>query len=324
MHHIASDGWSQGVLIDEIVALYAAYAAGRPSPLPPLPIQYADYAVWQRARFQGQGEHAGSPLQAQLAYWRRQLADLPVLELPIDHPRPATQSFRGDQRSLIIARPLAEPLRVLSQRENVTLFMLLLAAFQVLLARYSGQDEIVVGSSIANRTRSEIERLIGFFVNMLVLRADLSGSPPFRALLRQVQAVTLDGYAHQDLPFEQLVEELLPRRDLSRAPLFTVAFALQNAPLPELRLPDLTLQPIEVTSGTAKYDLTLNLMETPAGIRGFLEYNTDLFEAATIARTLEHFKNLLEGIAADPDQRLANLPLMSEAEWSLLEEWSVA
>jgi amino acid adenylation domain-containing protein/non-ribosomal peptide synthase protein (TIGR01720 family) len=317
MHHIASDGWSQGVLINEIVRLYAAFAAGRPSPLPALPIQYADFALWQRARFQREA------MEMQLAYWRAQLADLPVLELPIDHPRPATQTFRGDQRSLMIEPPLTELLRALSQRENVTLFMLLLAAWQTLLARYSGQNDIVVGSPIANRNRSEIEPLIGFFVNMLVLRADLSGNPPFRELLRQVQAATLESYAHQDVPFEQLVEELHPQRDLSRAPLFQVIFALQNAPLPPMDLPGLTMHPLRIDSETAKYDLALDLRESAEGISGRFEYSTDLFDAATIARMAGHVQTLLNGIVADPDRRLAELPILTDAEQlQLLVAWT--
>ena len=325
MHHIIADGWSAGVLIREVSACYAGYASGQPVQLPDLPVQYADFAIWQRTWLHGAVGDQPSPFETQRAYWRSQLGGrLPLLDLPTDHPRPAVQSFRGAQQDFALAQPLAASLNALSQQENVTMFMTLLAAFATLLYRYTGQDDIIVGSPIAGRVRPEIEGLIGFFVNMLVLRSDLSGNPSFRELLGRVRAVCLAAYAHQDLPFEQLVEDLLPRRDRSRAPLFTVAFALQNAPSPELKLPGLTLQAMEIASGTAKYDLTMNIMSTSADIRGGLEYNTDLFDATTIMRMLEHFQNLLEGIASDPDQRLANLPLLSEAEWSLLEEWSLS
>jgi hypothetical protein len=325
MHHIISDGWSAGVLIHEISTYYTGYATGQRVQLPNLPIQYADYAIWQRTWLHAAVADQPSPFQEQRAYWHRQLGGrLPQLDLPTDRPRPSVQSFRGTQQDFALGQSLAAALNALSQQENTTMFMTLLAAFATLLYRYTGQDDIIVGSPIAGRVRPEIEGLIGFFVNMLVLRNDLSGNPSFRELLGRVRVVCLDAYAHQDLPFDQLVEDLLPRRDRSRAPLFSVAFALQNAPLPELKLPGLMLQSMEIASGTAKYDLTLNVMSTSTDIRGALEYNTDLFDAATITRMLDHFQNLLAGIAADADQRLANLPLLSEAEWSLLEEWSLS
>ena len=308
MHHIASDGWSMGVLIREVAALYQAFSTGEPSPLPELPIQYADFAVWQRQWLQGE------VLEAQLAYWKQQLADIPVLELPTDRPRPAIQTSRGAHQSLELSQTLTEALKALSRQEGVTLYMTLLAVFKALLHRYTGQDDIVVGSPIANRNRTEIEGLIGFFVNTLVLRTDLSGDPSFRELLGRVREVALGAYAHQDLPFEKLVEELQPERDMSHQPMFQAMFALQNAPMEVLELPHLTLSPLEIESGTAKFDLTLVMVDTEQGLTASLEYNTDLFDATTIARLLEHFQILLKGIAANPDQRLLDLSLLTGAE----------
>jgi len=317
MHHIISDGWSTGVLIREMAALYEAFSTGEPSPLPDLPIQYADFAVWQRQWLHGE------VLETQLAYWKQQLVGVPVLELPTNRPRPAIQTLRGARQSLELTRTMTEALKALSRQEGGTLFMTLLAAFKTLLHRYTGQDDIVVGSPIANRNRAEIEGLIGFFVNNLVLRTDLSGNPTFRELLGQVREVTLEAYAHQDLPFEKLVEELQPERNLSYAPLFQVVFSLQNAPRPALELPDLTLTPLEVESGTAKFDLNLFMIDTEQGLVGSLEYSTDLFDTATTIRMLGHFQTLLEGIAADPDRRLSDLPLLTEAEQhQLLAEWN--
>jgi amino acid adenylation domain-containing protein len=318
MHHIVSDGWSMGVLIQELTALYKAFSAGNPSPLPELPIQYADYAVWQRQWLQG------DVLQQQLSYWQRQLGGSPsVLELPTDRPRPPAQTYRGTRQSLLLPKPLTDALRALSQREGVTLFMTLLATFQTLLQRYTGQDDLLVGSPIANRKRAEIEGLIGFFVNTLVLRTDLSGNPTFRELLRRVREVALGAYAHQDLPFEQLVEELQPERRLSHSPLFQVMFSLQNAPRQALYLPSLTLTPLTLGSGTAKFDLTLSLVEEASGLVASWEYNTDLFDPATITRMGGHFQTLLAGIVADPMQRLSDLPLLTAAERrQLLIEWN--
>jgi amino acid adenylation domain-containing protein len=318
LHHIVADGWSLGVLVREVAALYEAFARGRPAPLPELPIQYADFAHWQRQWLRGE------VLEAQLAYWKRQLAGPPAaLGLPTDRPRPAVQSYRGARHAFGLPGPLSEALRGLSRREGATPFMTLLAALQALLGRYTGQADVSVGSPVANRNRAETEGLIGFFVNTLVLRTDLSGNPTFRELLGRVRAVALGAYAHQDLPFEQLVGALQPERDLSRSPLFQVLFVLQNAPLPALRLGQLTLSPVEVEGGTAKFDLTLSLMDTGQGLEGALEYNTDLFDAATVARMAEHFQTLLAGIAADAGQRLADLPLLAEAERrQLLVEWN--
>ena len=237
MHHIVSDGWSIGVLIREMVALQEAISAGKPSSLPELPVQYADYADWQRRWLQGE------TLEAQLAYWRGQLAGAAVLELPTDHPRPAAQSFRGARKELLLGKEMTAALKTLSQREGATLFMVLLAAFQTLLHRYTGQNDISVGTPIANRNRAEIEGLIGFFVNTLVMRTDFSGDPSFLALLGRVREVALDAYAHQDVPFEKLVEELHPERNLGQSPLFQVMFVLQNAPAPALRCLGLDLDP---------------------------------------------------------------------------------
>jgi non-ribosomal peptide synthetase component F len=235
MHHIVSDGWSMGVFIRELAALYCAFSNEKPSPLPELPIQYADFAHWQRQWLQGE------VLEEQLSYWKQQLNNAPpVLELPTDRPRPPIQSYQGAIASLVLCESLSQKLKFLSQRSGVTLFMILLAAFQTLLYRYTGQSDICIGSPIANRNRSETEGLIGFFVNTLVLRTDLSGNPSFQELLGRVREVALGAYAHQDLPFEQLVEALQPERSLSHQPLFQVMFILQNSPMPSLELPGLT------------------------------------------------------------------------------------
>ena len=318
MHHIVSDDWSIKVFNQELAVLYEAFSAGKPSPLPELPIQYADFAVWQRQWLQGE------VLEEQLSYWKQQLGgSLPVLELPTDRPRPAVQTFEGAIQSFVLSSDLTNALKALSRREGVTLFMTLLAAFRTLLYRYTGQWDILVGSPIANRNRAEIERLIGFFVNTLVLRIDLSGNPTFRELLCRVREVTLEAYAHQDLPFEKLVEELQPERDMSRNPLFQVVFALQNVLVEAPALPGLTVSPVEVHNGTAKFDLTLELWERPEGFCGRLEYDTGLFDATTISRLLGNFQTLLEGIVANPDQCLVDLPVLGEAERRrLLVEWN--
>jgi amino acid adenylation domain-containing protein len=318
MHHIISDGWSIGVLVREVAALYAAFLEGEVSPLPELLVQYADYAVWQREWLQG------AALDEQLAYWREQLGPgLPILELPTDRPRPRVQTFQGASLTFELSRSLTDELKALSRRSGVTLFMTLLAAFQVLLARYTGQEEVAVGTPIANRRRKEIENLIGFFVNTLVLRTDLSGNPGFRRLLGRVREVCLGGYAHQDLPFEKLVEELQPARDLSLTPLFQVLFVLQNAPQEELALPGLALHYLEIQTGTAKFDLVMQLEESAQGLTGILEYSTELFDASTIQRLLGHFEVLLQGIIANQDSNISSLPLLSEAERrQLLVQWN--
>jgi hypothetical protein len=245
-----------------------------------------------------------------------------VLALPTDRPRPALQTFWGAQQTVVLPARLTAALAALSQREGATLFMTLLAAFKVMLYRYTGQNDIVVGSPIANRARAEIEELIGFFVNMLVLRTDLSAGPSFHDLLGRIREVCLGAYAHHDLPFERLVEELQPEREMNHNPLFQVAFVLQNAPLPALQLPGVILEPLEVDSGTARFDLTLELVETERGLVGTAQYDTDLFDAATITRMLGHFQALLEGIIADPARRLLELPLLTEAEHQQLAAWN--
>ena len=318
MHHIVSDGWSMGVLHRELSALYQAFTRGKPSPLPDLPIQYADYAVWQRECLKGE------EVDRQLSYWKRQLEGAPgVLDLPTDRPRPAVQSHRGGRQSIALSRHPSEKLKGLSRKVGVTLYMTLLAGFQTLLYRYTGQDNIVVGSPIANRTRTEIEGLIGFFVNTLVLRSNFANSPTFKELLAQVRETALGAYAHQDLPFEKLVEELQPERNLSYSPLFQVMFVLQNTPSTQLKFEGLTVNPVRLGGETAKFDLLLSLHEEAEGLRASLQYNTDLFDEATITRMLGHFRTLLEGIVADPNQRVSELPLLSEPEkHQVLVEWN--
>jgi amino acid adenylation domain-containing protein len=324
MHHIVSDGWSIGVLIQELATLYTACLSQQPNAeqaLPPLPIQYVDYTIWQQ-EWLGQ-RSPGGIFERQMSYWKRQLADLPTLDLPTDYPRPAVQSYTGGSFRFLIPPSLSAALAALSERKGVTLFMTLLTAFQTLLARYSGQTDIVVGTPIANRRHAELERLIGFFVNTLVLRSDLGGNPSFDEALERVREVCLGAYAHQDLPFDLLVDEIQPARDLSRVPLFQVLFVLQNAPLPALQLPNLSLQAVEIDSGASKFDLTLFLDETPRGINGLVEYASDLFEAATIARLVGHFQNILQALASDSTQRIADVALLTQAEQrQLLHDWN--
>jgi amino acid adenylation domain-containing protein len=318
MHHIVSDGWSTGLLVRELATLYVALCAGGSSPLPKLPIQYADFAHWQRQWLQGE------VLESQIAYWKDRLAGAPALiDLPTDLPRPAVQTFRGAHKTLVLPKSLKDGFKALGRQEGVTLFMAMLAAFKVLLYRYTSQDDLIVGTPIANRNRVETEGLIGFFVNALVLRTDLSGNPSFRELLRRVRQVCLGAYSHQDLPFDRLVEELHLQRDLSRNPLFQVMFALQNAPLRPLELPGLTLSPVEGDSETAHFDLTLQIVDTEQELTAAFVYNIDLFDAGTIARMLGNFQTLLEAIVADPEQRLSDLPLLTETErQQLLVEWN--
>jgi amino acid adenylation domain-containing protein/non-ribosomal peptide synthase protein (TIGR01720 family) len=318
MHHIVSDGWSMGVLFRETILLAQAYAAGQDDPLPALPLQYADFAVWQREWLQGE------VLERQISYWKKQLADAPAaLELPTDHPRPALQTYRGARIQVALSRELSDALQELSRQEDVTLFMTLLAAFQVLLSRYSRQTDIVVGSPVANRSRAELEGLIGCFVNDLVLRTDLSDNPSFREALKRAREACLGAYDHQDVPFEKLVDELRVARDLSRNPLFQVMFILQNAPMILPDLSGLSVEALDIEPDTAQFDLRLSLQETPAGITGILEYNTDLFERQTIVRMFEHFQQLLLGVVANPGQRLSDLPLLTESEQQqILVKWN--
>jgi acyl carrier protein len=309
MHHIISDGWSMGVLIKEVAALYDAFSRNLPSPLAELPIQYADFAVWQREWLQGE------VLEAQLSYWTERLGGhLPVLELPTDRPRPSAQSFRAARQSLKIEKGVAESLKALSRREGVTLFMTLLAAFQVLLYRYTGQEDIVIGTDIANRNRHEVEGLIGFFVNQLVLRTDLSGDPGFRELLTRVREVALGAYVNQDLPFEKLVQVLQPERELNRSPLFQTKFILQNAPEKALELPGLTLDSLELDFGTTPFDLVFAMRDEGEDLSGIMTYSADLFDSETIAQMIQHFQKLLESIALQPDMRLSSLRLLSDED----------
>ena len=318
LHRIVSDGWSMKVLYRELTTLYQAFSSGRPSPLPELPIQYADFAYWQRGWLQGEF------LRTHVDYWKSKLrSSPPILEIPTDHPRPSLQSFRGARQSLLLPQTLYKDLIALSQRSGVTLFMTLLAAFKTLLHWYTGQEDIVVGSSSAGRTRTETEELIGYFINTLVLRTGLSGNITFRELLGRVREVVRDAYAHQDLPFEKIVEELGPERSLSHTPLFQVMFSLQDVPIEMLELPGLTLSHLEIEGEIAKFDLTLNMFEGDDGLGGVLVYNTDLFEDDTIIRMLSHFKILLEGIVANPDEHLSKIPLFTESERQRLSvEWN--
>lgn len=319
MHHIISDGWSTGVFTREIALLYESlHLSPDVSPLPPLPIQYADFALWQRQQLQG------DLLETQLVYWKRQLGGaLPILELPTDRPRPPQQTFRGGLHTFTLPNTLVVALKTLAQKENSTLFMVLLAAFKVLLHRYTNQEDILVGSPIASRNQVELENLIGFFVNTLVFRTDLSGDPSFRELLRRVRQVTLGAYANQDLPFDKLVEELRPERNLSYNPIFQVIFALQNTPIEIPPMPGLTANYLPVETGTTKFDMTWLLEETAENLTATIEYSTDLFDAATIARFSDHFRVLLTGIAANPDEVISRLPLLTPAEHhQLLHQWS--
>jgi len=318
VHHLIFDGWSADVFVRELKALYEAFIAGQPSPLPPLSIQYADFALWQRQHLQGE------TLAAKLAFWKNQLAGAPpVLELPTDRPRPAKQTFRGVYQSFTLSRSLTKAVQALGQKEGATLFMILLAAFKILLHRYSAQDDIVVGTPVANRQRPEIENLIGFFINTLPLRTDLRGNPSFRKILSRVRQSALQSYDHQDLPFEKLVEELQPERDMSRTPLFQTLFVLQNTPRLSYELAGLTLTRLQVDYDTSWFDLSLYMWEEESGLVGSLEYSTDLFNADTMARLLGHYRTLLESIVADPAQRLSDLALLTVPERrQLLVEWN--
>ncbi|HVG43767.1 MAG TPA: amino acid adenylation domain-containing protein, partial [Longimicrobium sp.] len=322
MHHLVSDGWSMGVFFREMSALYAAYREGRESPLPELGVQYADYAVWQREQLRGER------LERHLAYWRERLAGAPELvELPTDHPRPAVQTFRGASERIELPGELLARLRALGRSEGATLYMVVLSAFQVLLSKYGGSEDIVVGTPIAGRTRDEAAGLVGFFVNTLVLRTDLGGDPSFREVLRRVRRVTLGAYEHQELPFEKLVAELQPERSLSHSPLFQVEFTLDDAEESGGGAAESSTE-----SGTeggdpdvtfAKFDLALTLAATRRGLRGGLIYGTDLFERGTIERMVGHLARVLEQVAADADVRLSRLELLGDAERALvLEAWN--
>ncbi|NER27105.1 MAG: amino acid adenylation domain-containing protein [Symploca sp. SIO1C4] len=319
MHHIISDAWSMGVFIQELSTLYPAFLSAEPSPLPELPIQYADFAIWQQQWL------SGELYAAKLNYWKQQLAGAPpLLELPTDKVRPPAQSFRGRSSKFEIDLALSKKLKTLSQKSGTTLFMTLLAVFVTLLSRYSGQDDILIGTPIANRNHQQIESLIGFFVNTLVLRIKLKAELSFSELLTLVRQVALEAYEHQDIPFEQVVEALQPERNLSNSPLFQVMFAWQNAPMGTWELPGLTLTTLEIESVTAKFDLTLAMTETEEGLRGWWEYSTDLFEADTISRMEAHFQTLLAAIAVSPELSVSQLPhmLTDRERHQLLVEWN--
>ncbi|MFN6517006.1 MAG: non-ribosomal peptide synthetase [Nostoc sp. CreGUA01] len=309
MHHIITDGWSCGVFLRELSTLYAAFSTNQPSPLPELTIQYADFTIWQRDRIQGEF------LATQLNYWKQQLSgELPVLQLPTDRPRPTVTTFAGAKEYFTFSTTLTNALRQLSQQADTTLFMSLLAAFNILLYRYTNQEDILIGSPIANRNRAELEGMLGLFVNTLLLRNNLSGNPSFRELLHRVREVTLNAYAHQDLPFEMLVEELQPERDLSRNPLYEVMFVLQNTPTSVEETSGLTLRTLEFDSGTAQLDIFLSISESEEGLTGFLEYNTDIFDSTTIIQFLSNFQTLLENIVTNPEQHLSELSILTASE----------
>ncbi|HEX3527349.1 MAG TPA: amino acid adenylation domain-containing protein [Thermoanaerobaculia bacterium] len=318
VHHIAADAWSIGLLIRELGQLYAAFAGGRPSPLPELAVQYADFAVWQRDRLHGER------LDGLLRYWTGRLAPQPPrLELPTDRPRPPLQSHRGARRAVRLAAAPVDAMRRLGGPAGVTLFMALLAVFKAVLARHAGQDDVVVGTAVAERPDPALEPVIGHFLNTLVLRSDLSGDPAFRDLLERVRETVLGALAHAELPFERLVEALQPERDLSSSPLFQVLFALRNEPLPALDLPGLALTPADTAAEATQFDLVLSLEESAGGLGGWIEYNPDLFDGATMERLALHVAALLAGAVAAPGRRLSELPLLSEAESAqLLVQWN--
>jgi aspartate racemase len=317
MHHIVSDAWSVNIFVHELSVLYQAFTTQSEPRLPELPIQYRDFSAWQRDWLQN------GFLQQQVDYWVSQLAGAPKLRLPIDHVRPTVRSHRGAHLSFKLGSELTRKLTELSKTEGATLFMTLLAAFKVLLSRYTGEHDIVVGAPIAGRNRVETENLIGFFVNSLALRSDLSGNPTFRELLGRVRKVAFDAYAHQDLPFEKLVEELNPVRDVSQTPIFQVMFGLQNAPRTAAQFNDLAVTRVAVDTHTAKFDLMLLMTETADGLSGWLEYSAELFDAATIERLQQHFENLLTSITLHPDGRIASLPFMTAQErQQILVEWN--
>ena len=317
VHHIVSDGWSQGVLKRELSVLYGAAVRGETAVLPALPVQYADYALWQRETL------SGTRLATALAYWRTQLSELPVLALPTDRPRPLQPSYTGSLTRFALAPELVTGLRRLAREAGGTLYMVLLAAFKVLLMRYSGQADVVVGSPIAGRDRVELEGLIGFFVNTLVLRTRVAGELSFRAVLERVRETALGAYEHAEVPFEKLVAELRPVRDLSRSPLFQVMFVLQNTPGAELGLVGLAVTELQVGRTTSKFDLSLSLVERDGGLSGVLEYATDLYEAATMERLGGHYRTLLEGVVVAPEARVSELPLLTAAERAqVLGDWN--
>ncbi|HVI44616.1 MAG TPA: condensation domain-containing protein, partial [Chitinophaga sp.] len=319
MHHIASDGWSGGIIVKELVEFYDAVTEGREATLPPLDIQYADFAVWQREQF------TSPAMQQHMEYWKQKLGGVAALHLPADYQRPAVLSADGAISHFSIDKELTVVLHALSRRYDATLFMTLLTAFKVLLYRYTGQDDICVGTPSAGRNRQEVEGLVGFFVNTLALRSDLTGNPSFETLLLQVKDTTLGAYQHQDVPLEKIVDAVSKERDLSRNPLFQVVFALLNLPeAPALKLKDLTLLPEKVELTKAQFDLTLTLFEGKDGLSGAIEYSTDLYQEETIARMITHYVQLLKAIVAEPSAAVSGLQLLTNAEEALLQTFNTA
>ena len=318
VHQIICDGWSAGIFFRELEKIYETFSNGQSLTLPPLPIQYADFVLFQRQWVNGE------VLESLLSYWKNQLGGVvPMLELPTDRSRPSVQTFRGARQTIELSTSITASLKELSRQEGTTLFVILMAAFNTLLHRYTTQEDIIVGFPIANRNYAEIQNAIGFFVNTLPLRADLSGNPTFREVLLRVRTVCIAAHAHQDLPFEKLVEELHQERDLSHNPLFQVMFVFQNVLDPVLKFRGVKSAPVGINTGTSKFDLTLSLGEREQTLVGFFEYSTDLFERSTIERMIGHFQTLLEGIIADPDQPISTLPLLTGAErHQLLVEWN--
>jgi hypothetical protein len=326
IHHIAFDGWSQGILVEELAKLYEADGAdstdGADSAdgvLPPLPIQYLDFGLWQRERL------SGDALAEHMDHWRPRLGDVPVLELPTDRPRPPLKTYEGRAHTFELSPELSKRVRDFATGHGVTPFIVLMAAYRALLARHSGQGDFGLGTLIANRLRREAEGLIGFFANTLVMRTDASDDPPFRELVSRERESALTAYSRQELPFEKLVEELSPPRDLSRTPLFQAMFILQNAPSGEggLKIAGLEIEPVGVDSRTAKTDLTLYMTDHPQRLAGFFEYNVDLFDGSTVARIADRFARLLDGAVADPGLPISELPLLTDDERrTVVEEWN--
>ncbi|HET9917554.1 MAG TPA: condensation domain-containing protein, partial [Candidatus Binatia bacterium] len=320
VHHVVFDARSAEIFLRELVGYYQAAANGEALEVSELPVQYADYAAWQRTSLQGEF------IESQIAYWKRQLEGSPsMIELPTDRSRPSVKTFRGASYSWTIAAPTGKALGEFSRGANVTLFMTLLAAFNVLLHRYSGQDDIVVGTPVSNRTAVETEAMIGLFINTLALRTDLSGNPSFRQLLRRVRETALGGYTHQDLPFEQLLHHLRLERHLAYTPLFQVMFAFQTKPAEALEVAGLKLRPIEIDQATAKFDLTLSVVESGDEIHAAFEYDTDLFDRDRVERMAGHFETLLQDIVEHPDRLVSDLTLLNEAERAqILNQWSIS
>ena len=318
VHHIASDAWSMRNLFHEVAEFYDAAVAGRPPQVPPLPVQYADYAWWQRQALRGK------TLEQHLHYWKKQLSgSLPVLDLPTDHVRPVRKQYSGARESFVLNASLSAELRRLGLQHDATLFMTLLAAFQILLCRYTGQHDVIVGTPAANRNRQEIENLIGFFVNTLVLRTDLSGDPVFGEVLKRVRRVALQAYSHQDFPFEKLVAEVHPERSLSHSPLFQVLMVFHSQSGKPLSLPGLAVQQLQLHDGTAKFDLALVVRDTGHSITGWIEYASDLFEPTTIRRMVSHYHVLLESAVTSPNGSVSSLELLTPDErHCLLVEWN--